>query len=235
MVNYYEILEVSEKASKEVIEKAYKALAKKYHPDLNQDNKKEAEQKMKQLNEAYEVLISDEKRANYDSILEKKRELERRKASRQSSSQSNTNSKSSSTSSSTNQSSDDIEKQFSNYNTISYSNGYYTDNEGNFYVNTSGMDEKTKKKLKEKLQERYLEAYDAYLRERGYKLKYKWTFKRIFQLILTIIVIIIVFTILFFIPPIHNMCIELYEENIVVRLLVNLVRSIFTSIFSIFS
>ncbi len=50
MVNYYEILEVSQKASKEVIEKAYKALAKKYHPDLNQDNKKEAEMKMQKIN-----------------------------------------------------------------------------------------------------------------------------------------------------------------------------------------
>ena len=57
MINYYEVLEVSENASKEVIEKAYKALAKKYHPDLNKDNPKEAESKMKQLNEAYEELI----------------------------------------------------------------------------------------------------------------------------------------------------------------------------------
>ena len=57
MINYYEVLEVSEKASKEVIEKAHKALAKKYHPDLNQDNLKEAEQKMKEINEAFEVLM----------------------------------------------------------------------------------------------------------------------------------------------------------------------------------
>lgn len=56
MINYYEILEVSEKASKEVIEKAYKALAKKYHPDLNHDNPKDAETKMKQLNEALMFL-----------------------------------------------------------------------------------------------------------------------------------------------------------------------------------
>ncbi len=229
MANYYEILEVSEKASKEVIEKAYKTLAKKYHPDLNQDNRKEAEQKMKQLNEAYDVLISDEKRANYDNILAKKRELERRKEERKASHTGSTiNSQSS-------QPSDDIDKQFTNYNTISYSNGYYTDNEDNFYVNTAGLSEKEAKKLKEKLQERYLEAYDAYLRERGYKLKYKWTFKRIMQIVLTVIVIIVVFTILFFIPPIHDLCIELYEENIVVRLLVNLVKAIFTVIFGIFS
>ena len=79
MINYYEILEVSEKASKEVIEKAYKALAKKYHPDLNHDNPKDAETKMKQLNEAFDVLSDDSKRANFDNILAKKRNLEEMK------------------------------------------------------------------------------------------------------------------------------------------------------------
>ncbi len=231
MVNYYEILEVSEKASKEVIEKAYKALAKKYHPDLNQDNKKEAELKMKQINEAYEVLISDDKRANYDSILAKKRDLENRKASSQSSSSSNSTSSQSATPT---QASDDLESQFSNYNKISYSNGYYTDDEGNFYVNTNGMDEKTRKKLNNRLQERYLEAYDSYLRERGYKLKYKWTFKRVMQTGLIILITIIVFTILFFIPPIHEYCLELYEENLLVRLIVNFVGAFFNAILNIF-
>ena len=47
MKNYYEILEVDQKASKEVIEKAYKVLAKKYHPDLQEEkNKKRAEEKI---------------------------------------------------------------------------------------------------------------------------------------------------------------------------------------------
>ena len=48
MKNYYDLLEVSEKASPEVIEKAYKTLVKKYHPDLQPDDKKkEAEEKIK--------------------------------------------------------------------------------------------------------------------------------------------------------------------------------------------
>ena len=68
MANYYEILEVSEKASKEVIEKAYRVLAKKYHPDANPDNKAEAEAKFKEVNEAYEVLSDKDKRARYDQF-----------------------------------------------------------------------------------------------------------------------------------------------------------------------
>ena len=71
MKNYYEELEVSKNASKEVIEKVYKVLAKKYHPDMNQgDAKQEAEEKFKKISEAYEVLSNEEKRKKYDLELE---------------------------------------------------------------------------------------------------------------------------------------------------------------------
>lgn len=71
MKNYYDELEVSKNASKEVIEKVYKVLAKKYHPDMNQgDSKKEAEEKFKKISEAYEVLSNEEKRKKYDLELE---------------------------------------------------------------------------------------------------------------------------------------------------------------------
>lgn len=80
MKNYYEILEVNENASKEVIDKAYKVLAKKYHPDLQEEkNKKAAEEKIKSLNEAYEVLSNPEKRKKYDDKLAKLKEEEERK------------------------------------------------------------------------------------------------------------------------------------------------------------
>ena len=72
MKNYYEILEVNRKASKEVIEKAYKVLAKKYHPDQHVGNKQRyAEQKMKEINEAYEVLTDEFLKEQYDAELEK--------------------------------------------------------------------------------------------------------------------------------------------------------------------
>lgn len=70
MVNYYEVLEVSQNASKEVIDRAYKVLAKKYHPDLQQPNqRKSAEEKLKKINEAYEILSDELKRKQYDEKL----------------------------------------------------------------------------------------------------------------------------------------------------------------------
>lgn len=71
MKNYYDELEVSKTASKEVIEKVYKVLAKKYHPDTTkEENKQAAEEKFKIISEAYEVLSDDEKREKYDLELE---------------------------------------------------------------------------------------------------------------------------------------------------------------------
>lgn len=71
MKNFYDELEVSKSASKEVIEKVYKVLAKKYHPDTTkEDNKSEAEEKFKAISVAYETLSDDEKRKKYDLELE---------------------------------------------------------------------------------------------------------------------------------------------------------------------
>ncbi len=65
--DYYEVLGVDRKADKDEIKKAYRKLAKKYHPDLNQDDKKAAEEKFKEVSEAYEVLADAEKKKLYDS------------------------------------------------------------------------------------------------------------------------------------------------------------------------
>ena len=69
MKNYYEILEVDKNASEEVIEKAYKTLAKKYHPDLQ--NNSNCQDKMRQINEAYEILSNDFKRREYDEKIKR--------------------------------------------------------------------------------------------------------------------------------------------------------------------
>ncbi|ACH93587.1 MULTISPECIES: DnaJ C-terminal domain-containing protein [Borrelia] len=65
--DYYNILGVNKNATTEEIKKAYKKLAIKYHPDKNKENKF-AEEKFKEINEAYEVLSSPQKKSNYDNF-----------------------------------------------------------------------------------------------------------------------------------------------------------------------
>lgn len=65
--DYYDILGVNKKASDEEIKRAYRKMAMKYHPDRN-PNKKEAEERFKEINEAYAVLSDKEKRKQYDTF-----------------------------------------------------------------------------------------------------------------------------------------------------------------------
>jgi len=66
--DYYAVLGVEKTADDKELKKAYRKLAKKYHPDANSDNKEEAEKKFKEIAEAYEVLSDDTKRKQYDNL-----------------------------------------------------------------------------------------------------------------------------------------------------------------------
>src|ERR1043166_6483606 len=65
--DYYEILGVPRSAKEDEIKKTYRKLARKYHPDLNPNNK-QSEEKFKEIQEAYEVLGDSDKRKKYDQL-----------------------------------------------------------------------------------------------------------------------------------------------------------------------
>ena len=66
--DYYEVLGVSKTATDDELKRAYRKLAKQYHPDANPDNKEEAEKKFKEIHEAYETLSNPQKRKMYDQF-----------------------------------------------------------------------------------------------------------------------------------------------------------------------
>ena len=74
--NYYSILGVSENASLFEIENAYEALATKWHPDRNKENRRAAEVKFHDIAEAFEVLSDRNKRVHYDELLRREYSLE---------------------------------------------------------------------------------------------------------------------------------------------------------------
>ena len=200
MKNYYEILEVSQSASQEVIEKAYKALAKKYHPDLQDGiDKTYAEQKMKELNEAYDVISNQEKRKSYDFELEK---LEREKLvnSQQEIKQTNSN-----------------EEKYTQSDVTSIQEQKIQ----NDYIQKQQQLQFELEK-KQAIEKAYHDAYIQDLKNRGYKIKYKKTFKQHLRNFITILVVILILLIIFQIPFVKNYFVNLYNENELIKWIVDL-------------
>ena len=202
MSNLYEILEVSEKASKEVIDKAYHVLVKKYHPDLQQaEEKKNAEEKMKKINEAYEILGNEGKRKEYYISLAEKRRQEKV-----------------------------LEEQKRNQQ-IQYEQEKQNINEHTNEINQQSNYENARKVQKE-INRAYANAYNNYLRSLGYKVKEPWTFKRFLELLKVLAILTIIILIIWFFPPTHKLLIEFYENNFIIKTIVNVISNIFQGIWN---
>jgi len=77
MKNYYQLLGVDRDAPQQEIKRAFRRMASLYHPDHNPQSAKEAEERFKEINQAYEVLSDDGKRRRYDSLIDRQRSRRR--------------------------------------------------------------------------------------------------------------------------------------------------------------
>lgn len=218
METLYDILEVSRKASKEVIEKAYKTLAKKYHPDLQTaENKEYAEKRMKEINEAYDILSNEEKRKEYDYKLENEEEKQRQQEYQKNVGYENSN------------------VQSTNYtgNNVNSSNNSSNYNNTNFdwrkaYANLSPKEQrKIMKEVQKEANAEYRKQYEDYFRSLGFKIKHRWTFKDFLTVILVIGALAIIVGVLWLIPPTHEYMLNLYNTNLIVRIFTDVVIGIF--------
>ena len=213
MKNYYEILEVDKKASPEVIEKAYKTLVKKYHPDLqNENNHSKYEAKMKEINEAYSILSDDLKKSNYDEQLQQS-DISVEKYNKVVQENQNLRAQL-----------ENINQQIYNQqNTINSTTDNNTINDNVI----SKMSKLMYNNIKQARAQAYNDAYLQDMKNRGYKIEYKHDLKYYLKFAGCIIGIILIFIVIYQIPIIKKLFKRLYEENIVIQTFVNIIKQFF--------
>lgn len=244
MKDLYKILEVDRKASIDIIEKAYKVLVKKYHPDLQntQESKKIAEEKIKKINEAYEILKNEEKRKKYDLELEQEEKRNSENNVRYNSDYRNTNYKSSNGNGATYNNeyySQDMKNksniEFNKQNYQSKSNSNKNNNINNTNINNQNSEieltekqrKKLNKKLQRKMQDEYLRAYGDYLTKNGYKVAFRINWRKLPYLLILILIVIVIGAFLWYFPVTNKYLISLYEGNVIIKKVVDIIISIF--------
>lgn len=201
--NYYDILQINQNASPEIIEKAYKTLAKKYHPDLQEENnKREAEEILKEINEAYEILSNPDKKALYDQNLKNEtisqEDYEKMYVQNE-----------------------ELKEALNNLKNNTNNNQYSNINQENFDAIKKEEQELEYKRgqlqyqeqMEQARQKAYHDAYIQDLKNHGYRIKYKKSFKDYLKGIISIIIVIIILILLWHIPFIQNFFLNLYENN----------------------
>ena len=202
---YYDWLEVSPKASPEVIEKAYKALVLKYHPDLQKNNSTNSEDILQKINEAYEVLSNPDKRANYDATLVNqfipKQDYEKLK-----------------------QELNELKNEQVTYQ--SYAQQEYYNNQAQV-----DYEQEFQKQVETAREQAYRDAYVQDMQNRGYKFRHKRSFKDYLRIVITILVIMIMIWIVWQIPFVRNWINSVADSNFVIRIIVDIIRSIYEALF----
>ena len=246
--NYYDILQINQNASPEIIEKAYKTLVKKYHPDLQEENnKREAEEILKEINEAYEILSNPDKKALYDQNLknetisqedydkmhaqneELKEELNNLK--------NNINNQNSSSKNRTQYTNHNNTAPDINLNSFNATNKNAESQSNQENLNRIEQEKRELEYRKQQLQyqeqmeqarqKAYHDAYIQDLKNRGYRIRYKKSFKDYIKGIISIIIVIFILILLWHIPFIQNFFINLYENNQAIHQTVDIFSNLF--------
>ncbi len=213
MKTYYDILEISRHASKEVLERAHKVLIKRYHPDLEADpeKRKEKEEYIKKINEAYSVLSDERKKREYDLKVFND-EVKVEQTSNHSEDQVVDEKRA-----------DEIEQNRVN---IEYA---------------KALDEELRKAqeridLEEQAIKENLRKYEnAYLRSLGYTVQEPTDWKRIGIISLVVLILIILIWLIYLIPPIRNSINNEIENQTPLGFVLNIVKQMYVVIGLLFS
>lgn len=218
--NYYDILQINQNASPEIIEKAYKTLAKKYHPDLQEEsNKKEAEEILKEINEAYEILSDPNKKNLYDQNL-KNQTISQEEYDQ------------------VHEENEFLKEKLNNLNR-NYSNNVVQNNDVEYQSNLDNTQKQEleyqqkqrelqyMQQLEQARQKAYHDAYIQDLKNRGYKIRYKKSIKDYIKGFISIIIVILILILLWQIPFVHNFFIKLYEENEIIHSTIDTINNLF--------
>ena len=248
MITVYNLLEVEENASQEEIEKAYQRLLIEYHkdPKLDEEENNAREIILNKLKLAYDILSNEEKRDRYDKELAKKRAEELI--------QNVSVAKNTEPQEENVEMQNDIKQEIPKVQTVSNNSESenYNDEDDDDEIENASLTDEEKKKLKkaarkefktnlkkaqkaeEEYNRAYNEAYNDYLRKLGYTVKEPWTFKRVRNLIISLAVIVFACVLIWNVPVTRNLLVKIYEENIIIKSLVDIVVILFNAIMGAF-
>ena len=209
MKNYYEILEVDKNASQEVIEKAYRTLVKKYHPDLQQGTKREEySEKIKEVNQAYDVLSDELQRAEYDETLENDKVTQEKYV------------KTLQENYQLRQQINRMEQQQLYKQQIEAQKKQCVD-QGSIM----NMGRVLKEQIDAAREKAYQDAYIDDMKSRGYKIRYKHTIKDYLKALIFVIAIIFICFLIYQLHPVKQYFQNLYAENVIFHSIIDIFKN----------